>query len=123
VNPELLRSYCLSKGSSVTEGFPFGENVLVFKAAGKVFALFRLNVHPVEVNLKCDPELAVELRERHAAIRPGYHMNKRHWNTVILDGSLPSAEIRSMIDHSYGLVLPAKSNVRRKKQGSLAKVR
>lgn len=101
VNLEELRTYCLKKGPKITEGFPFGENVLVFKSGGKMFALVRLDLHPVHINLKCDPEKALGLRERYASVQPGYHMNKKLWNTVVLDGTIPAAEIRRMIDHSF----------------------
>lgn len=101
---DALREYCLQKGGKVTEGFPFGDDVLVFKVHQKIFLLLLLDVHPKTINLKCDPERAIELRERYEAVQPGYHMNKKHWNTVVLDGSIPPQEIRAMIDHSYDLV-------------------
>ena len=101
---DALREYCLKKSGKVTEGFPFGEDVLVFKVHRKIFLLLLLDVHPQKINLKCDPERAIELRERYDAVQPGYHMNKKHWNTVALDGSIPPREIRAMIDHSYDLV-------------------
>ena len=103
MNVETLRDYCLAK-KGVTEGFPFGEDVLVFKVMGKMFALVNLVRLPLGVNLKCDPERAVELRERYEAVQPGYHMHKRTWNTVFFDGTIPDAEMREMIDHSYALV-------------------
>jgi predicted DNA-binding protein (MmcQ/YjbR family) len=87
------------------EDYPFGDEVAVFKVAGKMFALVMLDGAPGFVNLKCDPDLAVELRERYAAVRPGYHANKRHWNSVDLDGSVPPVELREMIKHSYNLVV------------------
>jgi predicted DNA-binding protein (MmcQ/YjbR family) len=101
---DAVREYCLEKSGKVTEGFPFGEGVLVFKVNKKIFLLLLLDVHPQTMNLKCDPERAVELRERYEAVQPGYHMNKKHWNTIVLDGSVPPREIRAMIDHSYELV-------------------
>ncbi len=102
MNIEDFRAYCLSK-KGVTEAFPFDGNTLVFKVGGKMFAL--LDVDTFEsVNLKCDPERAIELRERYAAVEPGYHMNKKHWNTVRMDGSLPDALIREWVDDSYDLV-------------------
>jgi len=101
MNADAIREYCLKKKGKITEGFPFGEGVLVFKVEGKMFLLMSLDEHPVTMNVKCDPELAVDLRERYEAVRPGYHMNKTHWNTVVLDGSIPPQELRSMIDHSY----------------------
>jgi predicted DNA-binding protein (MmcQ/YjbR family) len=102
MNIEILREYCLSKPQA-TEGFPFGEDTLVFKVNGKIFALANLD-GDLSVNLKCDPQLALELRELYSAVTPGYHMNKKHWNTVILDGSVPDKEIMKWIDHSYDLV-------------------
>ncbi|MEX0602491.1 MAG: MmcQ/YjbR family DNA-binding protein [Bacteroidota bacterium] len=100
-----IRSYCLGKAGRVTEEFPFGDDVLVFKVHGKAFLLARLTVHPPEMNLKCDPERAVELRDRYEDVRPGYHMNKKHWNSVVLDGTIPRGEIHAMIDHSYEQVV------------------
>jgi len=102
MNIEMLRDHCLSK-PGVTESFPFGEDTLVFKVRGKVFALANLEGDPT-VNLKCDPSKALELRERYASVIPGYHMNKKHWNTVLLDGTIPDREVFSWIDHSYNLV-------------------
>src|SRR5665647_2361943 len=99
MNIESLREYCVSK-KSVTESFPFDEETLVFKASGKIFALVSLEGE-LSINLKCDPAIAIELRERYPAVTPGYHMNKKHWNTVIADGSVPDKEIFSWIDHSY----------------------
>ena len=98
----MLRDHCLSK-PGVTESFPFGEDTLVFKVKGKIFALANLEGDPT-VNLKCDPSKALELRERYASVIPGYHMNKKHWNTVLLDGTIPDREVFSWIDHSYNLV-------------------
>jgi len=102
MNIETLREYCISK-KSVTEGFPFGEDTLVFKVNGKIFALVSLD-EDLRINLKCEPAFALELRERYPSVTPGYHMNKKHWNTVSLDGSAPDKEIFSWIDHSYELV-------------------
>ncbi len=96
-----IREYCLKKKGKITEGFPFGEDVLVFKVEGKIFLLMRLDTNPLTINLKCEPEQAIELRERYEAVQPGYHMNKRMWNTVTLDGTVPPKEILKMIDHSY----------------------
>jgi predicted DNA-binding protein (MmcQ/YjbR family) len=101
---EALREYCLNK-PHVTEGTPFGEDVLVFKVAGKMFALTPLDEVPARANLKCDPDLALELRDRYEQVQPGYHMNKKHWNTVEIDCGIPEAELRGMIDHSYELVV------------------
>ncbi len=111
---EKFREYCLNK-PHVTEGTPFGEDVLVFKVHGKMFALAALDEVPAAVNLKCDPDLALELRDRYEQVRPGYHMNKKHWNTVEIDSGIPEAELRRMINHSYKLVvksLPKKTRVK-----------
>src|SRR6186997_2406006 len=99
---EWLREYCLLK-PAVTEGFPFGEDVLVFKVMNKIFLLVPLSSSPLQFNAKADPEKAIELREQYAAVQPGYHMNKKHWNTVIADGSLSNALVKAMIDDSYDL--------------------
>jgi len=99
---ESLRDYCIKK-KRVTESFPFGEDTLVFKAGEKIFALVNLE-GDLSVNLKCDPAYALEIRERYSSVTPGYHMNKKHWNTVMLDGTVPDKEIFSWIDHSYELV-------------------
>ena len=96
---ESLREYCISK-KNATESFPFGDDTLVFKRDGKIFALVNLD-GDLSINLKCDPAFALELRERYSSVIPGYHMNKKHWNTVYLDGSVPDKEIFSWIDHSY----------------------
>jgi predicted DNA-binding protein (MmcQ/YjbR family) len=101
---EDFREHCLNK-PHVTESTPFGEDVLVFKVAGKMFALAALDEIPVTVNLKCDPDLALELRDRYEQVRPGYHMNKKHWNTVELGGEIPHSDLRKMVDHSYELVV------------------
>ena len=99
-----FREYCLTKPGA-TEGTPFGPDVLVFKVSGKMFALAVLDELPTTVNLKCDPELALDLRDRYEQVRPGYHMNKKHWNTVQIEHGIPDAELRKMIDHSYELVI------------------
>jgi predicted DNA-binding protein (MmcQ/YjbR family) len=109
LNVEQFRSYCLAK-RGVTEEFPFGEETLVYKVMGKMFALADVTLFE-SINLKCDPELAAELREQYLAVQPGYHMNKKHWNTVLMDGSLPDKLVKNWIDNSYNLVvasLPAK---------------
>ena len=102
MNIEILREYCNSKERS-EETFPFGEDTLVFKKDGKIFALANLDGDPT-INLKCDPAYALELRERYPCGIPGYHMNKKHWNTIILDGSVPDKYIFGWIDHSFELV-------------------
>src|ERR1700743_3349927 len=101
---EMLRDYCLAK-KEVEEGFPFGETVLVFKVKGKVFLLARLETPTLEFNVKCDPEKAIEWREQFAAVQPGYQMNKRLWNTVTLDGSIPPRIGREMVGGSYARVV------------------
>jgi predicted DNA-binding protein (MmcQ/YjbR family) len=98
-----LLEHSLAK-PDIEESFPFGEDVLVLKVRGKVFLLINLNNYPLQFNVKCDPERAVELREAFNSIIPGYHMNKKHWNTIILDGTVPSSLIFELIDHSYTLV-------------------
>jgi len=103
MNIEELRDYCLSKDGAM-ESFPFGDTTLVVKVGEKIFALINLD-GPPSINLKCDPAKAIELREFNPSIIPGYHMNKKHWNTVMLDGSLSNELTRSMVDHSYDLVL------------------
>lgn len=113
MNIETLRNYCLSK-KGATEEFPFGENTLVFKVGNKMFALTGLDAE-LSINLKCDPEKAIELREQYPAVQPGYHMNKQHWNTVFIDGTVSQTLIFQWIDHSYDLVfnkLPAKEKDR-----------
>jgi len=106
MNIEILREYCISK-RNVTESFPFGDDTLVFKTQGRIFALVNLEGE-LSINLKCDPGLAIELRERYSSVVPGYHMNKKHWNTVYIDGSVPDKEVFSWIDHSYDLVFKKK---------------
>ena len=100
-----LRGYCLAKPAT-EETLPFGPDTLVFKVANKVFALTGLDEKDLRVNLKCDPDYAVELRERHEEIKPGWHMNKKHWNTVYIeDGDLRDDFIRELVDHRYDLVV------------------
>jgi predicted DNA-binding protein (MmcQ/YjbR family) len=98
-----FREYCLRKPGT-TEGTPFGPDVLVFKFGGKIFALTAFDEVPARVNLKCDPDLALDLRDRYHQVTPGYHMNKRHWNTVEIESGIPDSDLRKMIDHSYELV-------------------
>jgi predicted DNA-binding protein (MmcQ/YjbR family) len=102
---ESIREYCLLR-PGVTESFPFGEGTLVFKAGGKIFALLSLD-QDRQINLKCDPDLAVNLREQHEFVIPGYHMNKVHWNTILLDGRVRPDQLKDWIDHSYRLVFKA----------------
>ena len=101
-----LRRACLAQSGAV-ETFPFGPETSVFKVGGKVFAISALDRTPLEVSLKSEPELALQLRASYAAIRPGYHLNKRHWNTVTLDGSLADALVRDLVEDSYDLVVSA----------------
>jgi len=101
---EIVREYCLSK-PHVTESFPFDEHTLVFKVMNKMFALIGLANEDPYVNLKCDPDYALELREEYDAIRPGYHMSKKHWNTIDFEGSLSNRFLRELIDHSYDSVV------------------
>ena len=109
MNIELLRDYSIQK-PFVTEGFPFGESVLVFKNQGKVFLLIPLDSIPLQFNVKCDPEMALELREAYPhSVLPGYHMNKKHWNTIIVDGVLSNKQLFDMVDASYRLVTKGKS--------------
>jgi predicted DNA-binding protein (MmcQ/YjbR family) len=103
MNFEELREYCIAK-KGVTEGFPFDEHALVFKVGGKMFALTVLNKEPI-VNLKCDPERAEELREEYSSIKPGFHMSKKHWNTIDLEGDVSNKMIGELIDDSYDLVV------------------
>lgn len=117
MNIEYYRQYCLTK-KGTTEEFPFDNRTLVFKVGGKMFAL--TDVESFEsINLKCDPERAIELREQYSAIIPGYHMNKKHWNTVVLDGSLRESLIYSLIDDSYLLVAGSLPKKDREKLGIL----
>ena len=104
MNIEALREYVLQK-KEVTEGFPFGDTVLVFKVKSKIFLLVPLDTAHLQFNVKCDPEKAIELRETYPrAVLPGYHMNKKHWNTVIVDGTLSAKQLLEMVDESYNLI-------------------
>ncbi|MGR8010616.1 MmcQ/YjbR family DNA-binding protein [Streptomyces hypolithicus] len=104
MTPQELRAFCL-EFNAATEEFPFRPEVSVFKVLGKLFALSSLDAEPLTSNLKCDPDIAVQLREEHAEIVPGYHMNKRHWNTVTVGGQLPDRMVRELIEDSYDLVV------------------
>jgi predicted DNA-binding protein (MmcQ/YjbR family) len=104
VNAAKLRSCCLAQNGAVEE-FPFGPETSVFKVGGKLFALAALNRKPLEVSLKCEPELALELRGSYDAVRPGYHLNKRHWNTVTVGEDVPDRLVRDMVEDSYDLVV------------------
>ena len=103
---DAFREYCLAR-PGVTEESPFGPEHLVFKVGGKMFALLAFEEIPPTANLKCDPDLALELRDRYEEVQPGYHMNKKHWNTVQIGGAIPPGELTRMIDHSYELVVKA----------------
>ena len=103
MNIESFRHYCITK-KGVTEEFPFDEKTLVFKVVGKIFALTNVDMFE-SINLKCAPEEAVELREQHSAVLPGYHMNKKHWNTVLINDTLPDNLLQLWIDKSYELVV------------------
>lgn len=114
---DTFRDYCLGK-AGVIEDTPFGEEHLVFKVGGKMFALLSLDEVPSSANLKCDPDRALELRDRYEEVQPGYHMNKKHWNTVEISGGIPETELRKMIDHSYDLVV---GGLPKAKRSSLAR--
>jgi predicted DNA-binding protein (MmcQ/YjbR family) len=103
MNIEEYRDYCIGK-KGVTEEFPFDNETLVFKVMGKMFALADVTLFQ-SINLKCDPDKAIQLREQYEAVKPGYHMNKKHWNTIEMDGSLSDLEIKHWINHSYELIV------------------
>lgn len=103
MNIEDLRDYVLSL-KDVAESFPFGEDTLVFKTNDKIFLLVSLSSSPLQFNVKCDPEKAIELREQYSSILPGYHMNKKHWNTIIIDGTLSQSQLKNFIKDSYDLI-------------------
>jgi predicted DNA-binding protein (MmcQ/YjbR family) len=105
MNAEEIRAHAIAK-ADVEEGFPFGEQTLVFKVKGKMFLAVGLTRQPLQFNAKCDPERAIELREQYDCILPGYHMNKKYWNTVIIDNTLTKKQLKELIDHSYDLVRP-----------------
>jgi len=107
MNIEEIREYALSL-KDVSESFPFGNDTLVFKVNNKIFLLASLSVEELQFNVKCEPEYAIELREQYSSIRPGYHMNKKHWNTIIVDGKLTSKQLKQFISDSYFLVTKKK---------------
>lgn len=114
MNVEEIRNYCLNK-REVTEGMPFGDTVVVYKVAGKVFLLVSLDESHLQFNAKCEPAKAIELREEYDCVQPGYHMNKKHWNTIKVDGSVGDKMLMAWIDHSYDMVvkgLPQKERIR-----------
>ncbi len=103
MNIETLREYCLKK-EGADESFPFGDDTLVFKVKGKIFLLAGLDSQPLQFNVKCNPEKALELRENYSCVIPGYHMNKKHWNSIMVDGSVNDRLLKEWIDDSYNLV-------------------
>jgi len=107
MNIETLREYCLSKAGA-EETFPFGPDTLVYKVNGKVFLITGLDREQLSFNVKCDPDKAIELREEFDCVRPGWHMNKKHWNTIVVDGSVSNKQLKEWIDHSYDLVSKTK---------------
>jgi len=114
MNVEAISQYCLSKKGAV-EDFPFDEETLVFKVGGKMFALIPLEKIPLQINLKCDPEKAIELREQYEDVMPGWHMSKKYWNTIILEGNVRWGELKDWIDHSYDEVFRGLKNRERDK--------
>ena len=118
MNLEELRNYCLSK-PGVEETFPFDEETPVYKVMGKMFLLTGFEYNPVQFNVKCDPEVAIELRERYSCVEPGYHMSKKHWNTITCDGSVSKKLLHEWIDNSYALVC---ASLPKKEREALAKL-
>ncbi len=112
MNRNELRAYCLSKPGAV-ETFPFGDDIAVFKVMGKMFALMPINGEE-SISLKCDPALAEILRGTYAAVKPGWHLNKLHWNSLYMDGTIPDSEVTMMIDHSYELIVKGLTKAQRK---------
>ena len=112
MNIETLRDYCLLL-PDVMETLPFGPDVLVYKVGGKIFLLCNMNSEPFQFNVKCDPILAEELRESYPGVKPGYHMNKKHWNTIIPDGSMNDAVLKEWINHSYQLIADKTKRVKK----------
>ena len=113
---ETLREYCLDK-PGVEEALPFGPDTLVYKVNGKIFLITGLDEETLSFNVKCDPELAVELREKYDCVKPGYHMNKKHWNTITADGSVPNKKLIEWVDHSYQLVAKTTPQKMKKRSG------
>jgi predicted DNA-binding protein (MmcQ/YjbR family) len=107
-----LKAQCLALPGA-SEEFPFGDEVSVFKVGGKMFAACNLDAQPLQLSVKCDPDIAVQLRAAHPAIAPGYHLNKRHWNTITLDGSLPDRMVTDLLGDSYDLVVASLPKARR----------
>jgi predicted DNA-binding protein (MmcQ/YjbR family) len=104
MNVEEIREYCISK-TGVEESFPFDNETLVFKVGGKIFLLMGINANPIQFNVKCEPQKAIDLREKYSFVLPGYHMNKAHWNTVICDGRATKKHVFEWIDDSYNLIV------------------
>ncbi|MFZ2323761.1 MAG: MmcQ/YjbR family DNA-binding protein [Ignavibacteriaceae bacterium] len=113
MNIESIVNYCLSKKGAI-EDYPFDEETLVFKVGGKMFVLISLENIPLQINLKCNPEKAIELRELYENVKPGWHMNKKYWNTVILDGEIKWSELKDWIDHSYDEVVKGLTKSKKK---------
>ena len=113
MNIETLREYCLSK-SGVEETLPFGPDTLVYKVGGKAFLLTGLDSEELRFNVKCDPDKALELREEFPCVLPGWHMNKKHWNTIVVDGSVSVKQLKEWIDQSYNLVVGGQSKTKKK---------
>ena len=118
MNIEQLRDYCLGK-KAVEECFPFDEETLVFKVMGKMFLLTDIGSKPIEFNVKSDPEIAIQLREKYDCVSPGFHMSKTHWNTVTCDGSVPQKLLKQWIDHSYAEVVKKLTKKQRQELESL----
>ena len=104
MNVEEIRDYCLAK-KGVEESFPFDNETLVFKVGGKIFLLMWINANPIQFNVKCEPQKAIDLREKYSCVLPGYHMNKAHWNTIVCDGRATKKLVFEWIDHSYDLII------------------
>jgi predicted DNA-binding protein (MmcQ/YjbR family) len=117
---EVIKAYCLAKPGS-SAGYPFGEGTLVFKVLDRMYALCSEDERPLRINLKCDPDDALALRAQYSAIIPGYHMNKKHWNSLITDGSLQDSLVFELIDHSYQLVISKMSQAKQRKLKSIEK--
>lgn len=114
MNLEELRDYCMSK-KGVEETLPFGPDTLVFKVMGKAFLLTGFDSNPLQFNVKCDPEKAIELRDHYSCVLPGYHMNKKHWNTIIADGTASNKLLQEWITDSYNLVVSGLPKIQQKK--------
>ena len=112
MNIESLREYCLNK-PNVEETLPFGPDTLVFKVNNKIFLITGFDSRPLQFNVKCDPDRAIELREEFPSVLPGWHMNKKHWNTIIVDGSVSSRQLKEWIDWSYELVAGKKKKIKK----------